>query len=84
MVPTLQCQVGLVDLADPMIAEIGKFVDYYNHQWYHESLDNVIPADAYTGQAAAILKQREGTKRETTNRRRIEYRKAIAMRQTVS
>jgi putative transposase len=69
---------------DDLIAEIGKFVDYYNHQRYHESLDNVTPADAYTGRAAAILEQRERTKRETINRRRIEYRKAIAMRQTVS
>jgi transposase InsO family protein len=69
---------------DDLIAEIGKFVDYYNHQRYHESLDNVTPADAYTGRAAAILEQRERTKRETINRRRTEYRKAIAMRQTVS
>lgn len=69
---------------DDLIAEIGKFVDHYNHQRYHESLDNVTPADAYTGRAAAILEQRERTKRETINRRRAEYRKAIAMRQTVS
>jgi putative transposase len=69
---------------DDLIAEIGKFVDYYNHQRYHESLDNVTPADAYTGRAAAILEQRERTKRETINRRRIEYRKAIAMRQSAS
>jgi transposase InsO family protein len=69
---------------DDLIAEIGKFVDYYNHQRYHESLNNVTPADAYTGRAAAILEQRERTKQETINRRRIEYRKAIAMRQTVS
>lgn len=69
---------------DDLIAEIEKFVDYYNHQRYHESLDNVTPADAYTGRAAAILEQRERTKRETINRRRAAYRKAIAMRQTVS
>jgi transposase InsO family protein len=69
---------------DDLIAEIGKFVDYYNHRRYHESLDNVTPADAYTGRAAAILEQRERTKRETINRRRIEYRRAIAMKQTVS
>jgi transposase InsO family protein len=69
---------------DDLIAEIGKFVDYYNHRRYHESLDNVTPADAYTGRATAILEQREQTKRETINRRRTEYRKAIAMRQPVS
>ena len=69
---------------DDLIAEIGRFVEYYNHRRYHESLGNVTPADAYTGRAATILEQRERTKRETINRRKTEYRKAVAMRQTVS
>ena len=69
---------------DDLKAEIAQFVDHYNHRRYHESLDNVTPADAYSGRAAAILEQRERTKRETINRRRTEYRKAIAMRQSVS
>ena len=69
---------------DDLKAEIRKFVDYYNHRRYHESLQNVTPADMYTGRAAAILEQRERTKRETMNRRRIEYRKAIATRQPVA
>jgi transposase InsO family protein len=67
-----------------LTAQIGAFVDHYNHRRYHESLGNVTPADVYTGRAAEILEQRERTKRETINRRRTEYRKAIAMRQTVS
>jgi putative transposase len=65
-------------------AEIAQFVDYYNHRRYHESLDNVTPADVYHGRAAEILEQRERTKRETINRRRSEYQKAIAMRQNVT
>ena len=28
-------------------AQIEAFVEHYNHQRYHESLDNVTPADAY-------------------------------------
>lgn len=69
---------------EELAAEIGRFVEYYNHQRYHESLDNVRPADVYTGRAAEILDQRERTKQETISKRRNEYRKAIAMRQTVS
>jgi putative transposase len=69
---------------DDLKAEIGRFVAYYNHRRYHESLDNVTPADVYTGRAAAILEQRERTKEETMNRRRSDYRKAIAIRQSVS
>ena len=64
--------------------QIAAFVEYYNHRRYHESLDNVTPADAYHGRAAAILAQRERSKRETIIKRRIAYRKAIALRQRVS
>ncbi len=53
-----------------LTAQITAFVDHYNHRRYHESLGNVAPADVYTGRAAAILEQRERTKRETINRRR--------------
>ena len=29
--------------------QIGKFIDYYNHERYHESLDNLTPADVFYG-----------------------------------
>lgn len=67
-----------------LTAQIAAFVEYYNHRRYHESLDNVTPADAYHGRAMAILEQRERIKRETMIKRRIAYRKAIANRQSVS
>jgi putative transposase len=69
---------------EELTAQIGAFVEYYNHQRYHESLNNVTPADVYHGRGTAILEQRERTKRETIIRRRIAYRKAIAIRQSVS
>jgi len=69
---------------DDLIAEIGKFVEYYNHQRYHESLANVTPADVYHGRAADILELRARVKQETIKQRRRAYRKAIAMRQTVA
>ena len=69
---------------EDLILEVGKFVEYYNCHRYHESLDNVTPADVYFGRAAKILDQRERTKQETIRKRRYEYRKAIAMRQPMS
>jgi hypothetical protein len=50
--------------------EIERFVEYYNHQRAHESLNNVTPADMLFGRAAAILARREATKRVTIQQRR--------------
>jgi hypothetical protein len=54
-------------------AHIGAFVEHYNHRRYHESLDNVTPADAYFGRAEAIIKQRERIKRQTIQHRRLQH-----------
>ena len=34
--------------------EIKLFVEYYNHERVHESLDNLTPADVYSGRARKI------------------------------
>lgn len=49
---------------------IDEFVEYYNHHRYHESLNNLTPADVFFGQEHQILKQRENTKRKTMKKRR--------------
>ncbi|SFJ42055.1 Integrase core domain-containing protein [Aquamicrobium aerolatum DSM 21857] len=59
-------------------AQIGTFVEHYNHRRYHESLGNVTPADAYFGRASAIIKQRERIKRQTIQHRRLQHRKLAA------
>ena len=66
---------------DDLIAEIGRFVEHYNHRWYQKSLDHMTPADVCHGRAAKILAQRERTRRWAIKRRRTEYQKAIAVRQ---
>ncbi|MBH0115204.1 IS3 family transposase, partial [Novosphingobium sp. YJ-S2-02] len=48
------------------------------HQRYHESLNNVTPADAYFGRAPAIIKRRETIKRKTIEYRRLLHRKLAA------
>jgi transposase InsO family protein len=59
-------------------AQIEAFVEHYNHQRYHESLNNVTPADTYFGRAQAIIKQRERIKRQTIEYRRLQHRKIAA------
>jgi putative transposase len=59
-------------------AQIEAFVEHYNHQRYHESLNNVTPADAYFGRVPAIIKQRERIKRQTIEYRRLQHRKIAA------
>jgi putative transposase len=57
--------------------EIGRFVDYYNHQRYHESLDNVTPADVYFGRAKEVLTRREEIKRRTLEARRRQHDRSL-------
>ena len=59
-------------------AQIEAFVDHYNHQRYHESINNVTPADVYFGRDKAILQQRERIKRKTLETRRLHHRQHAA------
>ena len=59
-------------------ARIEAFVDHYNHRRYHESINNLTPADVYFGRGQAILKQRERIKLKTMETRRLQYRKYAA------
>ena len=50
--------------------EIAKFIEYHNHERYHESLNNVKPDDVYEGRSRQILDRREKTKRRMLQLRR--------------
>ena len=52
---------------------IDAFVEHYNHVRYHESLNNLTPADVYFGRAETILVERERIKRATIANRRLQH-----------
>jgi hypothetical protein len=53
--------------------EIGRFVDCWNHQSCHDSLDNVTSADVYFGRVKEVLARREEIKRQTPEARRHQH-----------
>ena len=52
---------------------LQQFVNYYNHERYHESLDNLTPADVFYGRGQAVLDQRAKIKMNTLAMRRKTY-----------
>jgi putative transposase len=59
-------------------AQIERFIDHYNNHRYHESLDNLTPADVYFGRGQAILLERARIKRTTIAQRRLLHQKIAA------
>ena len=59
-------------------AQIDAFVADYNHRRYHESIDNLTPADVYFGRRSTILAERERIKRQTIASRRLQHQLSAA------
>jgi putative transposase len=60
-----------------MKRRLAEFVDYYNRRRYHESLNNLPPADVYFGRGQTILTRREKIKLKTIAlRRRLHHQSA--------
>jgi transposase InsO family protein len=51
--------------------QLRGFVNYYNHERYHESINNLTPADVYAGRREKVLNEREEIKKKTMRLRRI-------------
>ena len=51
---------------------IADWVQHYNYEVYHESLDIVTPADIYRGRQEEILDQRAIIKSRTINQRKVQ------------
>ena len=58
--------------------EIWQFIAYYNHERYHESLQNLTPADVYFGRGNSILERRRQLKDKTIKQRRLHNMKQAA------
>ena len=53
--------------------QLSAFVQNYNNNRLHESLNNLSPADVYFGRGQAILEEREKIKKITIQNRRLQY-----------
>ena len=66
---------------------IDSFVAYYNHQRYHEALDNLTPATVYHGEARKRLAERDKIKKQTLQLRKEQnlngWRKNSSNRETI-
>ena len=58
--------------------QIGVLVDHYNNHRYHESLNNVTPADVYFGRDKDILRERKKIKKQTIQYRRLQHQRQAA------
>ena len=69
---TIKGEINLVpyEIPSELRQAIEAFVEYYNHQRYHESLENVTPADVYFGRKEGILARRKEAKQRTLQARR--------------
>ena len=59
-------------LSSELQEHLQRFVNYYNHERYHESLNNVTPADVYYGRRNDILDQRAIIKSRTLIQRKVQ------------
>lgn len=55
--------------------KLEEFVQFYNHKRHHESINNLVPADVYYGQAEHKLRLRKLIKSKTLNARKNNIKK---------
>ena len=60
-------------LPGDLIQRLEEFVNYYNNQRYHESLQNLTPADVYFGRDQKKLEKRKIIKLKTMKKRRNQH-----------
>jgi len=63
---------------DDLRANLEEFVNYYNNERYHESLNNLTPSDVYFGKGQRRLQQRSLIKNKTMKERRRKNKKVAS------
>lgn len=58
---------------EELVEALEKFVENYNNNRYHESLENLTPADVYFGRSEQVLEKRRQIKSESIRNRRMLY-----------
>ena len=58
---------------EELVKALEKFVENYNNHRYHESLNNLTPADVYFGRSETILEKRRQIKADSIRKRRQIY-----------
>jgi len=66
-------------LPEHLEKRLTEFVNYYNNECYHESLNYQNPVDIYYGRDKIILEQRKDVKRKTLKSRKWEYQKCVIL-----
>ena len=71
---TAKDRLGLIIYTSPQELKdaVVAFQRWYNHERYHEAIDNLYPADMYEGRGEEILRSRKALKKRT-----IEVRKQV-------
>ena len=52
---------------------IMEYVEFYNKERYHESINNLTPEDKYLGRGERILLERQRIKQRSLKNRRLTY-----------
>ena len=76
--PRLLSDNGSSYISGDLENQIGAFVEHYNNYRYHESINNVTPADAYFGRHTAIIERMEKIKKLTIQNRRLNHQRQAA------
>jgi RNA-directed DNA polymerase len=78
---SLKCVINLdhYDFPWELLAAIAEYVPYYNEVRFHESIDNLTPADKYFGREMEVIEKRNLIKEQTLALRRQMHQQRVGV-----